>query len=158
VTITLTDVPAGTRLELRHDLADAATRDHHIGGWRHQLAVFAHVVANTAFAPAAIDAWYAAWNADDPRDHLVVTPRVTFRDAHGCTSGIDELVEYIAAAHRFMPGVRLEPRGTPRHALGTALADWAMVRAEQTLATGTSVFRLDADGRIADCVGITSTR
>ncbi len=158
VTITLTDVPAGTRLELRHDVADAETRDVHVPGWRHQLAVFAHAVAQDAYSPAAIDSWYAAWNAEEPRAHLVVAPGVTFRDAHGCTSGVDELVEHIAAAHRFMAGVKLEPRGTPRHAYGTVLADWAMTRGEQTLASGTSVFRLDADGRIADCVGITSAR
>lgn len=158
VTITLADIATGTRVELRHDVADAATRDLHVPGWRHQLAVFAHVVADAAFSRAAIDGWYAAWNSDDPRAHLVVAADVTFRDAHGCTTGIDELVAHIAAAHRFMTGVTLEHRGTPRHAHGTVLADWAMVRGDQTLATGTSVFRLDADGRIADCVAITSAR
>ncbi|MGE5181233.1 MAG: SRPBCC domain-containing protein [Acidobacteriota bacterium] len=156
VTITLTDVPAGTRLVLRHDVADAAARDLHAAGWRHQLAVFAHVVADAVFSPAAIEGWFAAWNTDDPRAHLAVAPGVTFRDAHGCTAGVDELVGHIAALHRFMAGVKLEPRGTPRHAHGTVLADWAMTRGDQTVATGTNVFRLDADGRVADCVGITA--
>jgi uncharacterized protein YndB with AHSA1/START domain len=156
VTITLTDIAAGTRVELRHDVADAATRDEHVQGWRHQLAVFAHVVAADAFRPEAIAAWFAAWNDPAPRAHLaeIVSADVTFRDAHGGTAGLDDLVAHIAASQRFMPNVRLEPRGTPRHAHGTALADWAMVRAGQTLATGTNVFRLDADGRIRDCVGL----
>ena len=118
--------------------------------------MFAHVVAREAYSPAAIDGWYAAWNAEDPTSHLVVAPDVTFRDAHGCTSGVDELVAHIAASHRFMAGVKLERRGSARHALGTVLADWAMTRGEQTLATGTSVFRIDADGRICDCVAITT--
>lgn len=156
VTITLTDIPAGTRLELRHDVADAPTRDQHGQGWRHQLAVFAHVVAADVFQPAAIDAWFAAWNDPAPRAKLAdaVTGNVTFRNAHGSTAGLDELAAHIAIAHRFMPGVTLEARGAPRHALGTALADWAMVRDGKTLATGTSVFRIDADGRICDCVGV----
>jgi uncharacterized protein YndB with AHSA1/START domain len=155
VTITLDEIPTGTRLALRHDVADAATRDMHVPGWRHQLAVFAKIVADAAYSPAAIDAWYAAWNSDDARTHLVVTPDVTFRDANGCTAGIDELVAHIAASRRFMPGVRLERRGTPRHAHGTVLADWAALRDGRELMTGTSVFRIDADARIEDCVAVT---
>jgi uncharacterized protein YndB with AHSA1/START domain len=156
VTITLTDTPSGTRLELRHDVADAATRDQHVGGWRHQLAVFAHVVAQDAFSPAAIAAWFAAWNDPAPRALLAeaVAPDVTFRDANGCTAGVDDLVDHIAASQRFMPGVVLEQRGTPRHSLGTVLADWQAVKAGQTIASGTSVIQLDADGRIRDCVGV----
>lgn len=156
VTITLADVPSGTRLVLRHDVADEATRDLHVQGWRHQLAVFAYVVADDAFASEPIRAWFAAWNDPSPRALLAsaVGDAVAFRDAHACTSGLDELVAHIAASQRFMPGVRLEPRGTPRHAHDTVLVDWATLKGEQTLATGTSVFRVDADGRIVDCVGV----
>jgi uncharacterized protein YndB with AHSA1/START domain len=156
VTITLTDSAAGTRLELRHDVADAATRDQHVPGWRHQLAVFAHVAAADAFAPEVIAAWFAAW-ADPARLPDAAAANVTFRDAHGCIDGRDELADHIRAALRFMPGVRVEAVGTPRHEQGTVLADWAFVRDGKTLATGTNVFRLDADGKIAECVGI-STR
>ena len=154
VTITLADVPAGTRLELRHDVGDASTRDLHIQGWKHQLAVFAHVVARDAFSGDAIRAWYAAWNGD-AQIASAVTADVTFRDAHGCTAGVDELVAHIAASRRFMPGVRLESRGELRHAHGTALANWVATRDGKELAAGTSVFRLDADGKIRDCVAIT---
>jgi hypothetical protein len=34
------------------------------------------------------------------------------------------------------------------------LADFAIVRGDRTLMSGTNVFRLDADGKIADCVGV----
>ncbi|HUJ58218.1 MAG TPA: SRPBCC domain-containing protein [Kofleriaceae bacterium] len=158
VTITLHDVPEGTRLELRHDVADRGTRDDHVQGWRYQLAVFARVVAEDVFAPDPIAAWFAAWNDAAPRERLAgaVAPEVTFRDAHGCTRGVDELVQHIAASHRFMPGVRLEQRGAPRHAHATALVEWAAVRDGKTLAAGTDVFRFDADGKIAECVGIAS--
>jgi uncharacterized protein YndB with AHSA1/START domain len=156
VTITLSDVPDGTRLELRHEVGDAEARDLHVTGWRHQLAVLAHVVAEDAFTPASIEAWFAAFGNATLRDRLApaVTDRVTFRDAHGCAAGLDELLDHIAAAQRFMPGVRLELRGTLRHAHGTVLADWAAVKGAQVVATGTNVFRLDADGRICDCVGV----
>ena len=36
----------GTRLHLMHEFAEAATRDHHVKGWRYQLSVFANVVAD----------------------------------------------------------------------------------------------------------------
>nr|HEX4316123.1 SRPBCC domain-containing protein [Kofleriaceae bacterium] len=158
VTITLADTPAGTRVELRHDVGDAATRDLHAPGWRHQLAVFEHVVARDAFDPAVIDAWFAAWSSStaDPRAALAaaVTAAVAFRDAHGSTTTRDELVEHIAATRRFAPTLRLERRGELRHAHGTVLADWAMLRGDQQLATGTNVFRVDADSRVYECLSI----
>ena len=158
VTITLADIPGGTRLELRHDVADAKTRDEHVRGWRYQLAVLARIVADDAFSPAPIDAWFAAWNepsADRRRELLTdtVTPDVGFRDANGYTSGLDELLDHLAAVMQFMPGVRLEARGAPRHAHATVLADWAAVAGDRELMTGTNVFRL-ADERIADVVGV----
>jgi uncharacterized protein YndB with AHSA1/START domain len=152
VTITLSDAPGGTRLDLRHDVADEASRAMHVHGWRHQLAVFAHVVAVDAFDPWVIAAWFSGWSGADLRD--AVTSDVTFRDAHGLTKGVDELVEHIEAARRFMPGVAVEMRGQPRFAHGTVLADWAFVRDGKTLATGTNVFKLDLDGKIADVVGV----
>lgn len=156
VTITLADTPTGTRVDLRHDVADAATRDIHVQGWRHQLAVFARVVAEDAFSADAIAAWFAAWNAPAPRELLAaaVAGDVTFRDAYGCTRGLDELAEHVAASQRFMPGVRIEATGTPRHAHDVALADWTAIANGKPVMAGTHVFRLDADGRIADCIGI----
>ncbi len=153
VTITLSDVPAGTRLDLRHDVADEATCEQHVAGWRHQLAVFAHVAAE--YDPAVIAAWFAAW-ADPAHLAHAVIDTVTFRDAHGCIAGRDELAEHIRAAQKFMPNVKLEPLAAPRHEQGTVVADWAYVRDGKTVATGTNVFRLDLDGKITDCVGLRS--
>jgi uncharacterized protein YndB with AHSA1/START domain len=156
VTITLSETPTGTQVELRHDVGDAATRDDHVDGWRHQLAVFARIVAAEVFSADAIAVWFAAWNDPAPREQLAACAAATvaFRDAYGCTAGIDELAAYIAAVARFMPGIRLEPRGAPRHAHATALADWAMMKAGTAIASGTNVFRLDADGKIVECIGV----
>ena len=152
VTITLSDVANGTRLDLRHDVADEDSRTTHVQGWRYQTAVLAHVVAIDAFDPWVVAAWFSAWSGGDLRD--AVTADVTFRDAHGCTKGLDELVAHIEAARKFMPGVTVEMRGEPRFAHGTAIADWAYVRDGKTIATGTNVFRIDVDGKVADVVGI----
>ena len=64
VTISLRDHPQGTLLNLLHEVAEESTRDHHVQGWRYQLALFANVVANEAHADAASvsDRWFAAWN------------------------------------------------------------------------------------------------
>jgi uncharacterized protein YndB with AHSA1/START domain len=162
VTITLADARGVTRLELRHDVDSVETRDHHVQGWRHQLARFADVVSDDVFGAIAepLAAWIAAWNESDAAavrallDRAVVDD-VRFRDANGDLYGREELAGHISAVHRFMPGLRLEARGTPRRAHDTALADWAIVTADGTARmTGTNVVRFALDGRIADVVGI----
>jgi uncharacterized protein YndB with AHSA1/START domain len=163
VTITLHDIAGGTRVELRHDVGDAKTRDDHVQGWRYLLAVFAHVASADEHAGAgdAIASWFTAWNEPDParvRELLapIVTPAVTFRDPHGCVAGLDELALHIAAVQRFMPGLRLELRGKVRQSHGTALADWAAVKADGTAAmTGTNIVRFDA-GAITEVLGVPS--
>jgi uncharacterized protein YndB with AHSA1/START domain len=163
VTITLADHPGGgTRLALRHDMGDAATRDVHVQGWRHQLAVFAHVVGDEVFAgaEAAVATWFAAWRepAADRRHAMlepVVEAGVRFRDAHADTQGLDELVGHVDAVIRFMPGIQLEPRGPVRRERDVALVDWAAVKADGTkVMAGTNVVRLGPDGRIADVTGV----
>ena len=163
VTITLAELPGNaTRLVLRHDVDDAATRDEHVQGWRYQLARFAHVVADDAHAGAtdAIAAWVNAWNEPDAgtRRALLertVTADVRFRDANGDVYGLDELVGHVGAIHTFMPGLRLEPRGPIRRAHDTALADWAIVQADGTqVMAGTNVIGLAPDSRIATVIGI----
>lgn len=159
VTIELADAPLGTRLTLVHEVADEATRALHAYGWRYQLARFAVVVAEGAFAPDAIAAWFAAWNETDAvrcRAQLaaIVAPDVRFRDANGDIYGLDELAGHVGAVRRFMPGLSLELRGAPRHAHDVALIDWAIARADgTTVGTGTNVMRF-AGGLIADVVGI----
>ena len=68
--------------------------------------------------------------------------------------GVEDLMEHIAAAQRFMPGLQMQRRGEVRHCQGTALADWVAVAADgQERATGTNVFVFDADGRIEAVTG-----
>ena len=162
VTVTLADDPEGTRLHLRHDVADARARDLHVQGWRHQLSVFARVAADEAQAAAAdrVAAWFAAWNAgdDDARRAALadaVTPDVGFLDPNGVLRGADDLVPHIAASQRIFPGVRLEARGPVRQVHGVALVDWATVAPDgASRATGTNVFRFALDGRITEVTGV----
>jgi len=162
VTITLEDRAGGTRLVLRHDVDSAEVRDEHVQGWRYQLARFAFVVGDEAHAAAgdAIAAWFAAWgepDADRRRATLAaaVATDVRFRDPNGDVYDLDELVVQIGAALRFMPGIKLEPRGKPRRVHDVALVDWAAVKPDGTAAmTGTNVVRFAADGKIAEVVGV----
>lgn len=162
VTITLEDTADGTRVILRHDVDSAAVRDDHVQGWRHVLALFAKVASDDAqlHAPDTVATWYSAWSEPDParcRDLLaaITTSDVSFRDAFGCALGRDELAIHIAACQRFMPGLRLEARGKPRHAHGTVVSDWATLAPDGTAVTsGTNVFRFNADSLIAEIVGV----
>jgi len=165
VTITLEDAAGGaTRLVLRHDVDSAAVRDAHAPGWRHQLARFADVVCEDAFAGAgdAVAAWFASWNEPDGERRRAALARavsddVRFRDAHGDVYGLDELVGHVAAVHRFAPGLALEPRGTLRRAHDVGIIDWAAVTADgKTAMTGSNVMRFAPDGRIVDVVGVPS--
>lgn len=166
VTITLAALPDGaTRVELRHGVERADVRDLHVQGWRFQLARFADVVTQDAFAAAgdAIAAWFTSWNdvdADRRRAALaqVTSGDVRFRDAHGDIYGLDELTNHVGAVQRFMPGLTLELRGAVRRAHDLALADWAAVAPDGKIAlSGTNVFRLAADGRIAEVTGVPSS-
>jgi uncharacterized protein YndB with AHSA1/START domain len=161
VSIELEEIAAGTRLALRHEFADAAARDHHVQGWRYQLAVFANLVADDRSANAAstVDSWFAAWSQPDAgrRQALlraVVTPEVRFRDRYSLVDGLADLEPHLAAVHVFMPGSRLERRGEVRHCQGTVLAEWTALGPQGEIGRGVNVFTLDADGRIADVVGL----
>ena len=161
VIITLRDHEAGTLLELRHEMADAATRDHHVPGWRHQLALFAVAAAREQHrdVAGAIDRYLALWSEPDPAARraalaALVTDEVIFRDAFGCTRGRDELDLHIAAAQMHMPDMRLGREGDARQCQGMAIADWAAVASDGApRAHGTNVFELAPDGRIARVVG-----
>ena len=162
VTITLADAPGGTTLTLVHDVADAATRDLHVQGWRYQLSIFARVASaeEHAGAAAAIARWYAAWNErdDEARRRIlkeIASDDLRFADPNGLTRGVEDLVGHIAGALRFMPGISLESRGKVRAVHGTALCDWAAVDSSgNERMTGTSVVRFAPDGRIDEVVGV----
>ena len=161
VTIHLAKEGRGTRLRLVHEFAEAAARDHHVQGWRYQLSLFANVVLDELHAGAAdkVDGWFGAWSEPDDAARAeklaaIAVPDVRFRDRFSLVAGVSDLVPHLAAAQRFMPGLRLRRTGDVRHCQGTALADWAAVGADgQERGRGTNVFTLGADGRIESVTG-----
>jgi uncharacterized protein YndB with AHSA1/START domain len=161
VTITLAEDPGGTRVHLRHDLADASARDHHVQGWRYQLSVFSNVAAREQNADVAgvVDRYFALWAEPDPsirREGLaaVTAHAVILHDAFSCTSGLDDLSAHLSAAQAHMPGVKMKRVGDVRQCQGTALVDWAAEGPDGvSRGSGTNVFDLAPDGRIARVVG-----
>jgi uncharacterized protein YndB with AHSA1/START domain len=161
VTIRLDAAPEGTRLHLVHEFAEAAARDHHVQGWRYQLALFSNVVTDEAHAGAAstVDGWFGAWAIADEREReavlaRLVDPGVRFRDRFSVIDGLSDLLPHIGASQRFMPGIRLQRKGAIRHCQGTVLADWVAAGPDgQERMTGTNVFVLGVDGRIRSATG-----
>jgi len=161
VTIRLEPAPRGTRLHLAHEFADAAARDEHIQGWRYQLSVFANVVANEAHAGVAarVDGWFGLWTETDEAVRAktlaeIAASGVLVHDRFSCIEGAAELTKHIGAAQRFMPGMRLERAGEPRHCQGLLLVEWTASGADgQPRGRGTNVFTLGADGRIEGVTG-----
>jgi uncharacterized protein YndB with AHSA1/START domain len=164
VTIRLEPVARGTRLHLQHEFAEPSARDQHVQGWRYQLSLFANVVANEVQGDvgALVDAWFTMWSdADDAsrtsRLRALAAPDVRMRDRFSCVEGIDELTTHIAAAQRFMPGLRLQRDGDARHCQGVVLAAWTAVGPDgQPRGRGTNVFTLSPDGRIESVTGFWS--
>lgn len=156
VTITLEPQRAGTRLVLLHELGDAATRDEHVQGWRFQLSLFANAVANELNASAAsfVDLWLRAWAEPDDvaRQKMfaeVAVPDVRMQDRFSNLDGMADLLPHVAAAQRFMPGLRMERVGDVRHCQGMVLADFKVVGLDgQQRGTGTNVFVFGPTGRI----------
>lgn len=161
VTLAFEAIADGTRVRLEHAFADAATRDLHVPGWRHQLAQFAGVACAVQHArlDARCDAWFATWNEADGgrRDALLAEAAVEgveFRDAFGCVAGRAELAAHIAAARQHMPGMRLERAGAPRQVQGRALVDWRVPGPDGgDVARGTNALELAPDGRLRVVTG-----
>jgi uncharacterized protein YndB with AHSA1/START domain len=164
VAITLEEVDDGTLLTFEHDGFDAAEQaGAHRGGWRYYLALLteaASAAAYDGFLEQRVEAFIDAWSERDlerRRELLAkcVTDDVVFRDAIGYTTGIDDLVEHISAALRFMPGVRLETRGGPSRTHEVAMCGWGVVGPEgAVLASGDNEVRLGPDGRFREVVGV----
>jgi uncharacterized protein YndB with AHSA1/START domain len=162
VTITLEDREAGTLVTLKHEVADAKTRDMHVPGWRYQLAVFANVASREqlASATATIDRYFHAWAVKDgaTRSEILretATSGVLFRDAFGATDGQGELDAHIAASQMHMPGVVLARDGEPRLCQGTAVVAWVARGADgATRARGQNVVDFAPDGRIKRVIGL----
>jgi hypothetical protein len=123
--------------------------------------VFGNVVADETNAGAAdkVDGWFEAWSAKtdaacEEGMARVAAAGVRFRDRFSLVDGIADLLPHLAAARRFMPGLRLERAGEVRHCQGTVLADWVALAADgQEKGRGTNVFVLDPDGRIESVTG-----
>lgn len=161
VTIRLAAHVEGTQLHLTHAFADEQPRDEFVQGWRFQLALFANAVAAVAQAgvESAVDGWFEAWNHADAAARVallsaIAAPDVRFTDRYSRTDGIAELDAHLAAARKFMPGVSLHRRGAVRQCQGVAAVDWAAIKADITVAEGTNVFELDADGRVRRVTGL----
>jgi uncharacterized protein YndB with AHSA1/START domain len=162
VTMSFDDEAGSTRVRLHHEFAEAQARDEHVQGWRYQLSLFANVVTGLVHADAAgkVDTWFGAWAEPDAatREAMlasVAVPAVQFRDQFSCVDGLSELLPHIAAAQRFMPGLKLTREGDVRQCQGTVLADWKAVGADgQPRGKGTNVFQMAADGKIQAATGL----
>jgi uncharacterized protein YndB with AHSA1/START domain len=161
VTITLDETKEGTVVNLRHAFSSAKIRDTFVQGWRYQLALFSKAVADEAQGEVAlrVDAFLRAWGEPDGkarRDLMeaCATPGIVFRDAYSATDGIDDMLANLDAIQLFMPGITLVRSGDVRHSHGTAIARWTAKKENGDPAgTGTNVFDLSPEGRIARAVG-----
>jgi uncharacterized protein YndB with AHSA1/START domain len=161
VTIRLADDRGATRLTLTHQLESAAVRDEHVQGWRYQLSLFSNVVADeiNSGAAATIDAWFDSWAEPDAaiREKTlgrIAAPDVHFHDRYSNISGLTELFPHIAAAQRFMPGMRMKRSGDVRHCQGTVLADFSVAGPDgNERARGTNVFVFGPTGQIETATG-----
>jgi uncharacterized protein YndB with AHSA1/START domain len=164
VTIRLEPDQAGTRLHLLHEFAEAGPRDEHVQGWRFQLSLFSNAVADEVYAGAstAVDGWFGAWAIADDKSReeslaRIVTPGIQFRDRFSLLDGLKDLTAHTGAAQRFMPGIRIERKGSVRHCQSTVLADWSAVdRDAKERMSGTNVFMFGPDGRIDSVIGFTN--
>ena len=155
---------AGTRLRLRHELADKATRDEHIQGWRFQLSLFANIVTDEVNADAGrvADAWFEVWSEPDARKReetlaRIAAPEVRFQDRYSCLDGLDDLLPHIAAAQHFMPGIRMRRQGDVRHCQGMALVDWTATAPDGAArGRGTNAFVFGPTGQIEWVTGFWS--
>lgn len=161
VTIRLEPHGLGTHLHLTHEFAEESVRDHHVQGWRYQLALFSNVVADELHANAAsvVDTWFEAWAEPDEKTRENALRRVAdrelrFQDRYGNTNGLDDLLPHIAAAQVHMAGLRTQRVGDVRHCQGMALVEWIATGGDgKERARGTNVFVLGATGKIQSVTG-----
>jgi uncharacterized protein YndB with AHSA1/START domain len=161
VTIRLSEVGAGTRLDLTHEFAEAAPRDEHVQGWRFQLSLFANAVTDEVNAKGAelVDAWFDAWAEPDAaaRERVlarIASSEVLFRDRYSNLDSLADLQAHIGASLRFMPGIRLRRAGDVRHCQGELLADWVATADDgKERGRGTNVFVLGPTSMIESVTG-----
>src|SRR5262245_36617675 len=148
VTLSVEPHAKGTSVHVSHAVADKGVADLLPQGWRFHLSLFANAVYNlvNAAAPELVDAWFGLWSEPDGEARTatlraIAASDASFRDSYSSLTGLEEIGLHIAAAHKFMPGIRMERRGRVRHCQGTALADWTAVGPDgQPRMSGTNVF------------------
>jgi uncharacterized protein YndB with AHSA1/START domain len=161
VTIRLEADGLATRVHLSHELEDATLRDQHIQGWRYQLSLFSNVVADEVHrgAGAIADAWFNVWAEPDAEARArtlgqIAEPGIRFHDRYSNINGLDELLPHIAAAQRFMPGMRMTRAGDVRHCQGTVLADFSVAGPGGVVrGRGTNVFVFGPTAMIESATG-----
>jgi uncharacterized protein YndB with AHSA1/START domain len=162
VTMSFDEESGSTRVRLRHEFAESSVREDFVQGWRYQLSLFANIVTSLVHEGAVgkVDTWFAAWAEPDgaAREAMlasVALPSVQFRDPYSCVDGFPELLPHIAAAQRFMPGMKLTREGDVRHCQGTVLANWVAAGPDGAVrGKGTNVFAMAPDGRIQSATGL----
>jgi len=153
VTIRLVPEGDGTRLHLSHEFADEAVRNEHVQGWRYQLSLFSNLVTNEVYAEAAarVDAWFDVWSEPDAGSRTR-----TLAARFSAIEGTEDLEAHLAAAQRFMPGMRMTRDSEIRHCQGMVLADWIARGADGAeRGRGTNVF-VFANRRIESVTGFWS--
>lgn len=162
VLVELTPVDGGTRLTLRHTgLPTEELEQGHLGGWRHYFGVLAWRAARQALGPVLedrVDALVDAWNEPEAerRRRLLEgcwEPDALFVDRMGYVPGLDALDAFIANAHRFMPGVRLERTGQIFETHGRVRFPWKLTGPEGDVGAGWHVGKVSADGRFEELAG-----
>lgn len=165
VTIELAPHAKGTRLTLNHAIADLATRDEHVQGWRFQLSLFANIVADevTANAGQLVDTWFKAWAEPDAQARRtmlaqIAVPEIRMQDRFSNLDGLEDVLPHLAASQRFMPGLRMKRVGDVRQCQGMVLADFTVSGPDgQQRGNGTNVFVFGPTGRIEWVTGFWGT-
>jgi uncharacterized protein YndB with AHSA1/START domain len=160
VAIQLTPIPSGTLVTLQHSGIPRAERRGHAMGWRHYLSALSNVAASVAgLAEPAVEAYQNAWAERDAakRDGFIAkcwSSDSIFRDMMGYAEGNQELADYIDAAQRFAPDVKLERVGPLLHAHGYINYRWRMVAPNGAVVmTGNNVGELSPEGVFLSMTG-----
>jgi uncharacterized protein YndB with AHSA1/START domain len=160
VAIQLTPIPTGTLVTLRHSGIPRDERRGHAMGWRHYLSALSNVAASVAgLAEPAVDAYQRAWAERDAakRDELLSrcwSQDAVFRDSMGYAEGRRELADYIDAAQRFAPDVKLERVGPLLQSHSYINYRWRMVAPNGAVVmTGNNVGELSPDGVFLNMTG-----
>jgi uncharacterized protein YndB with AHSA1/START domain len=162
VTVTLDEIPAGTRVTLRH--AGLPTEEailEHTQGWRYQLSVFSKTVTAEHFAGSAkvADQWFAAWAETDGAKRRALlkacaTPDISFHDSYSALHGYEDLDAHVAATQRFMPGMGAVRAGEPVLSHGDALVRWEIRDPKGGVkGRGANAVSFAPDGRLRRVVG-----